>query len=100
TALIGRLDPAALAAHQIAMTVATVTYMVPLGISGAAAVRVGQALGRGDTRAAAHSGWTAIALGAGFMTLAGLVLLLAPRLVVRMLTPDGGGMRRGLSVVA
>ena len=100
TALIGKLNPAALAAHQIAMNVATLAYMVPLGISAAAAVRVGQALGRGDPRAAAHSGWTAIALGAGFMTLAGLVLLLAPRLVVRIFTPDAAVMKLGVTLLA
>jgi MATE family multidrug resistance protein len=61
TALAGRLAPAALAAHQIALNAASVTYMVPLGISSAAAVRVGQALGRGAPLGAAHAGWTALA---------------------------------------
>src|SRR5204863_3115256 len=48
TALVGTLSPEWLAAHQIAMQMATFTYMVPLGMASAAAVRVGQALGRGD----------------------------------------------------
>ena len=74
-----------------------VTALALLGV--AFAVRVGQALGRGDTRAAAHSGWTAIALGAGFMTLAGLVLLLAPRLVVRICTPDAAVMKLGKTLL-
>ena len=57
TALIGTLDPISLAAHQIAINTASLTYMVPLGISSAAAVRVGQALGRGDiTPLAAQAG--------------------------------------------
>jgi len=64
TALIGTLNAASLAAHQIAMNVATFTYMVPLGISSAAAVRVGQALGRDDVHAAGRAGWVAMALGA------------------------------------
>ena len=51
TALIGRLDPDSLAGHQIALNTAGLTFMVPLGISSAAAVRVGQALGRRDARA-------------------------------------------------
>jgi len=100
TALIGKLNPAALAAHQIAMNVATLTYMVPLGISAAAAVRVGQALGRGDRRAAAHAGWTAMALGASFMALAGLGLLLAPRLIIRIFTPDADVMKLGVTLLA
>ena len=100
TALIGKLNPAALAAHQIAMNVATLTYMVPLGISAAAAVRVGQALGRGDPRAAAHAGWTAMALGASFMALAGLGLLLAPRLIIRIFTPDADVMKLGVTLLA
>src|SRR2546427_12099636 len=50
---------------------------VPLGIGAAAAVRVGQALGRGDVAAASRSGWTATLLGAGFMCCAAVVLLTA-----------------------
>jgi putative MATE family efflux protein len=63
TALAGRLEPAALAAHQIALNAAAFTFMVPLGISSAGAVRVGHALGRRDAKAAERSGWTALLLG-------------------------------------
>jgi MATE family multidrug resistance protein len=59
TAFIGKLSAIALAAHQIAMNTVTMTYMVPLGVGAAAAVRVGQALGRGDTKGASESGWAA-----------------------------------------
>src|SRR5437879_2375416 len=72
TVVIGRLQPAALAAHQIALNVASVTFMVPLGISSAAAVRVGQAIGRRDADAAAHAGWAALALGVAFMSCAAI----------------------------
>jgi len=61
------LDEVSLAAHSIAINVVSTTYMVPLGISSAAAVRVGQACGAGDARGAATRGWTAILLGALFM---------------------------------
>ena len=88
TALAARLAPTALAAHQIALTAASVTFMVPLGLSSAAAVRVGQARGRGDLAGARRSGWVAIALAAGFMLLAGAVFLVAPRFLVRMFTTD------------
>ena len=48
SALAGRMLPASLAAHQIALNIAAFTFMVPLGIASAGAVRVGQAIGRGD----------------------------------------------------
>ena len=88
TVLIGRLSTVTLAAHQIALNTASFTYMVPLGISAAAAVRVGNALGRGDVPAAGHAGWSAMVLGAGFMSCAGLFLLLAPGVVARSFTND------------
>lgn len=69
TALIARLGPVPLASHQIALNTVAFTYMVPLGISSAAAVRVGQAIGRKDPRAAGDAGNTAIFLGAVFMAL-------------------------------
>ena len=54
TALAGRLPPAALAAHQIALNIAAFTFMVPLGVASAAAVRVGHAVGRRDLAAASR----------------------------------------------
>ena len=56
TALAGRLDPIALTSHQIALNVASVTYMVPLGVASAGAVRVGQAIGRRDAHAVEPGG--------------------------------------------
>ncbi len=100
TALIGTLNPQSLAAHQIAMNVATFTYMVPLGISSAAAVRVGQALGRGDVPAAGRAGWTAMALGAAFMACAGVVLVTAPGSVARVFTTDRAVIRTAVSLLA
>jgi multidrug resistance protein, MATE family len=88
TALIGRLGAVALASHQIALNTVSFTYMVPLGISSAAAVRVGQAIGRKDPQAAADAGGTAIFLGAAFMTAMSIVLLIIPRWIARAYTPD------------
>jgi MATE family multidrug resistance protein len=88
TALIARLGPVPLATHQIALNTVAFTYMVPLGISSAAAVRVGQAIGRKDPRGAAAAGNTAIFLGAAFMTLAGIALLVFPGWIARIFTPD------------
>jgi len=88
TALIGRLGAVSLASHQIALNTVSLTYMVPLGISSAAAVRVGQAIGRRDPQGAADAGGSAIFFGALFMTLAGIALLLFPRAIARLYTPD------------
>jgi MATE family multidrug resistance protein len=88
TALVATLDPLSLAAHQIALNTASLTFMVPLGISSAAAVRVGQALGRRDPAAAARSGWTAMVLGVGFMSCAAAVMLAVPEYVARIYTTD------------
>src|SRR5258708_7219721 len=87
TALIGRLGAIPLASHQIALNTVSFTYMVPLGISSAAAVRVGQAIGRKDPAAAGAAGGTAIFLGAAFMTCASAALLLFPRWIACMSTP-------------
>ncbi|HKR31716.1 MAG TPA: MATE family efflux transporter [Terriglobales bacterium] len=99
TALIARLDAASVAAHQIALNCASFTYMVPLGISSAAAVRVGQGIGRGDPAGAGRAGWTAIAMGAFFMSCAAVVLVLAPHLIVRVFTPDQQVMRIGVNLL-
>ena len=99
TALIGTLDSLSLAAHQIAMNTATFTYMVPLGISSATAVRVGQALGRGDIEAASRSGWTGIALGAAFMAGSGALLVIAPQYVARVFTTDRAVIRTAVSLL-
>jgi multidrug resistance protein, MATE family len=88
TVLAARLDAASLAAHSIAVNVVSVTYMVPLGISSAAAVRVGQAVGRKDPSGVASAGWTALGLGAAFMSVAAMGLGFAPRWIARLYTPD------------
>jgi MATE family multidrug resistance protein len=88
TFLIGRLGALALAGHQIALNVASFTYMVPLGISSAAAVRVGQGLGARDVHAAARAGWTALLFGAYFMSCAGLTLLTFAHPIARIYTPQ------------
>lgn len=82
TLLIGLVGTAALAAHQIAINAASVTFMVPLGVAMATTVRVGQAAGAGDRFGAARAGWTGIGMGAAFMTLSALLFWLRPEWVV------------------
>jgi MATE family multidrug resistance protein len=87
TILIGRLSAVALAASQIALVTVSTTYMMPLGISSAAAVRVGHALGRGAPASAGRAGWAALGLGAAIMALAAIALLSVPGLIARWFTP-------------
>jgi MATE family multidrug resistance protein len=65
--LMGRLGTTELAAHQIAVTTASIIFMVPFGVSMAATVRVGHAVGRRDVAATRRAGLAAVALGAAFM---------------------------------
>jgi len=88
TVMAARFDEVSLAAHSIAVNVISITFMVPLGISSAAAVRVGQAVGRKSRPGIAVSGWTALLLGAGFMSAAGLALAFVPRWIARLYTPE------------
>lgn len=88
TLAVSTLGTVTLAAHQIALNVASVTYMVPLGISSATAVAVGQAVGRKDREGAAKAGWMGIGLGAGFMALSGLLLFVFPRTILGLYTSD------------
>jgi len=65
--LVGWIGTAPLAAHQIALQVASILFMVPFGISLAATVRVGHAVGRRDPVASRRAGFTAILLGGACM---------------------------------
>ena len=87
-ALAGRIDPVSLAAHQVALNIASVTFMVPLGLASAGAVRVGHAVGRKDSTAAAAAGWAAIAIGAAFMAVAAIAFLVAPVTLASLFTRD------------
>jgi MATE family multidrug resistance protein len=73
--MMGWIGTAALAAHQVALQIAAIMFMVPFGIGMAATVRVGQAAGRGDALAARRAGVVAIGLGIAFM--ASMTLLVA-----------------------
>jgi MATE family multidrug resistance protein len=80
--LMGLVGTAALAAHAVAIQIASFTFMVPFGLSQAATVRVGLALGRRDKAGIARAGWTAWILGVGFMTLTACLLWTIPRPIV------------------
>ena len=99
SALIGRLNPSSLAAHQIALHWAGLTFMVPLGISSAGAVRVGQAVGRDDPSGAGNAGWTALLIGVLFMSVAALVFVLFPGPLLRLFTGEASVLATGASLL-
>jgi MATE family multidrug resistance protein len=100
TLLAGRLSPDILAAHQIVLNSASVTYMVPLGFSAASAISVGHAIGAGDRALARRSGSMAIALGAVFMALAATAFLTIPRLLLHVYTHDPQTVAVGVRLLA
>jgi MATE family multidrug resistance protein len=88
TALAGTLDTVSLAAHTIALSAASVTYMVPLGVSSAAAVSVGRAVGSRDRPGAARAGWIAIGLTVAYEIGSSMCFLLLPRQIAGAFTRD------------
>jgi MATE family multidrug resistance protein len=95
TALCAKLGPVPLSGHEIALNCAAFTFMVPYGISSAAAVRVGQQLGRRDPASARRAGWSAISLGLAFMSCTGIVFASIPAVIARVFSPDPAVVRLG-----
>ncbi|MES2294726.1 MAG: MATE family efflux transporter [Pseudomonadota bacterium] len=98
TLAMGTFGIAALAAHQIAITIPSLTFMVPLGIGLAGTVRVGLAAGAGDAYGARRAGFTAMALGVAFMFCAALLLLLFPHSIAMLWLPDSADNRDVLAL--
>lgn len=86
--LIGLMGTLPLAGHQIALTLAALTYMVPLGVSAAAAVLVGHGIGRGDLEGARREASAALVCGAGFMAVTALILVSIPDQLAGLFTTD------------
>jgi MATE family multidrug resistance protein len=86
--MVGVLGTVPLAGHQIALMLAALTYMVPLGISAAAAVLVGHAVGRGDAEAARREAGAALACGVGFMSVSAVTLIAFAPVLARVFTAD------------
>lgn len=75
TLFAGWLGEAELAAHTIAINLASLSFMVPLGVAMAAVTRVGNLLGAGDRHGAQRAAWVALAVGAGVMTVSATVFV-------------------------
>jgi MATE family, multidrug efflux pump len=100
TVLAGRLSPSSLAAHQIAINIAALTFMVPYGISSAGAVRVGHAIGRRDFSGAARAGWTALLFGTSFMLCAAAAFVTLGRPIIGSFTQDPSVLAVGVSLLS
>jgi MATE family multidrug resistance protein len=85
---MGWMSTTSLAGHEIALNMAALTFMVPLGISGAAAAVVGRAIGRGDLSTARRDALAAIACGVGFMCLSAIVFIAAPEWLATRYTAE------------
>ena len=85
---MGWIGAPAVAAHAVALQIAAITFMVPLGLGQAATVRVGLALGRRDDAGVTRAGWTAWVIGVGFMGAMALIMWLFPRELVTLFLED------------
>ena len=85
---MGWIGTPAVAAHAVALQLAALTFMVPLGLGQAATVRVGLALGRRDEAGIARAGWTAWIVGVGFMAAMALIMWIIPRELVTLFLED------------
>ncbi len=88
--LMGGMGTIPMAAHQVAINIASLTFMVPLGVAQATAVRVGNAIGAGDGDGARRAASSGLILGAGFMVLTALLFIGMPRMLARAYTSVEG----------
>ncbi len=86
--LMGRFGTVPVAAHQIALNLASFTFMVPLGVAQAGAVLVGRAVGRGDATGARAATRAALVTGVGFMTLTAVLFLAVPAALASVYSAD------------
>ncbi len=86
--LMGSLGINAVAGHQVAINFASITFMIPLGLSMAITVRVGQAVGRGSQGEGRRSAFVGLVLALMFMAASAATMLIFPELIVGMYTDD------------
>lgn len=97
--LMGTMGTSMVAGHQIAINLASVTFMVPLGLSSAAAVVVGNAVGRGDPVGVRHSALAALLVAVGFMGTTALIFLLVPGPLARAYSSDAPVLAVALTLI-
>ena len=99
TFLIGYFGPEALTGHHIALTLSSLTFQVSLAIGAAASVRVGRAIGRSDIAGTRRAGFTAVALGLGFMGISSAVFWAFPRPMAELLADERGAVTAAVSLI-
>ncbi|MBP6716844.1 MAG: MATE family efflux transporter [Acidobacteria bacterium] len=99
SALTGRISPLAIAANQVVLNIASFVFMIPLGLSSAAAVRVGQAIGRKDPPGVRLAGKSAFWLASVFMIATAALYVVMPRQLLGIFTTDDAVLRIGTTVL-
>ncbi len=97
--LIGTLGALPVAAHQVAMNYTGLVFMVPLGLSGAITVRVGNAIGRADPEGARRAGLVGIGMAVVFALFSAAIIVLFPEQIVRLYTADPEVIALGASLL-
>lgn len=97
--LMGRLGTIPVAAHQVAINIASLTFMVPFGVGQAAAVLVGNAIGAGEMHRARREARTALFYGVGFMALTATTFLLIPSTIAHLYTTDPATLALAASLI-
>jgi multidrug resistance protein, MATE family len=100
TALAGKLDPVSSGSHQIALNLASLAFMVPLGLASSGAVRVGHAIGSRDPQRAAKAGWTALATSSVLMLAIAVVFFALPVPLLSAFTNDAKVIEIGTGLLA
>jgi len=88
SALAGRIAPLAAAANQVVLNIAGFIFMIPFGLASAAAVRVGQAVGRKDAAGMRRAGWTALGIASTAMLLSATMFFTIPEQLIRIYSSD------------
>ena len=93
------ISPAAVAAHQIVLNIASFFFMIPLGLSSAGAVRVGHAVGRGDLPGARLAGWSALGLALVAAVVMSVAFIIVPSLFLRIFTDEPAVLATGATLL-
>jgi MATE family multidrug resistance protein len=88
SAMAATIAPVAVAANQVVLNIVSFFFMVPLGISSAAAVRVGQAVGRRDPHGVRLAGWAALGITIAFALVMSLIYVVSPTPLLRLFSDD------------
>ena len=98
--LMGKMGTAIVAGHQIAINITALIFMIPLGLSNAITVRVGQARGRGDWEGVKRSGFAGIGITVGIMLVTATMLITIPEFLVGIYTDDSNVQSIAVSLLA